>query len=111
MSAQLSPAGGFAGRYCWSQRARFLLELKAGGRVRSLVIAPAPQDPIGASDAAFVSGSYDGTVLTELAQLVAAGELRLEIPRVFPLSQVGRALALSESGHARGKIVLSMHEL
>jgi NADPH:quinone reductase-like Zn-dependent oxidoreductase len=85
--------------------------VKPGGRVRSLVVAPAPQDPIRVSDAAFVSGSYDGTVLTDLARLVAAGELRLEIPRVFPLSQVGRALALSESGHARGKIVLSMHEL
>jgi NADPH:quinone reductase-like Zn-dependent oxidoreductase len=50
-------------------------------------------------------------VLTELAQLVYAGQVRLEIPRVFPFAQVGEALALSESGHARGKIVLSTHDL
>jgi NADPH:quinone reductase-like Zn-dependent oxidoreductase len=85
--------------------------VKPGGRVRSLIASPVPQESVLVPDAAFVCGSYDGSVLTDLARLVAAGDLRLEIPLVYPFSQVGRALARSQSGHARGKIVLSMHEL
>lgn len=85
--------------------------LNADGRVRSMAAPPVPSDSRRARDIAFVSGSPSGPVLTELAQLVYAGQVRLEIPRVFPLAQVGEALALSESGHARGKIVLSTHDL
>jgi NADPH:quinone reductase-like Zn-dependent oxidoreductase len=44
--------------------------------------------------------------LTQIAELVAAGEVRVEIAEVLPLSEIGRAHALSESGHTRGKIVL-----
>jgi NADPH:quinone reductase-like Zn-dependent oxidoreductase len=85
--------------------------LKPKGRVRSMVAPPVPSDSRLARDIAFVSGSPSGPVLTELTHLVYAGQVRLEIPRVFPLAQVGQALALSESGHTRGKIVLSMHDL
>jgi NADPH:quinone reductase-like Zn-dependent oxidoreductase len=85
--------------------------LKRNGRVRSTVSPPLASESRLARDIAFVSGSPTGPVLTELADLVYAGQVRLEIPRVFSLAQVDRALALSESGHARGKIVLSMHDL
>jgi NADPH:quinone reductase-like Zn-dependent oxidoreductase len=46
--------------------------------------------------------------LAELAQLVAAGELRVEIAESFAFEDVARAHELSESGHTRGKIVLSV---
>ena len=45
--------------------------------------------------------------LTKVAQLVAAGEVRVEIAAVFPLSEIQRAHELSETGHTRGKIVLA----
>ena len=85
--------------------------LNPNGRVRSMAAPPVPSDSRLPRGIALVSGSASGSVLTELAHLVHAGQVRLEIPRVFPLGQVGEALALSESGHARGKIVLSMHDL
>jgi len=46
--------------------------------------------------------------LTRVADLVAAGELRVEIAEVIPLSEIRRAHELSESGHVRGKIVLAI---
>ena len=51
--------------------------------------------------------SPDSDQLARIADLVAAGEVRVEIAEVLPLAEVGRAHELSESGHARGKIVLT----
>jgi len=39
-------------------------------------------------------------------QLVGDGEIRVEISQTFALADVQRAHALSESGHARGKLIL-----
>lgn len=47
-----------------------------------------------------------GSVLTELARLVAAGDLDPHVTEVRPLTEAGAALALVEDGHARGKVVL-----
>ncbi|MCO1657314.1 NADP-dependent oxidoreductase [Pseudonocardia humida] len=47
-------------------------------------------------------------VLAELARLVAAGQLDPHISEVRPLDEAGEALALVESGHAEGKVVLRM---
>ena len=41
-------------------------------------------------------------------KLVADGVIRVELDQVLPLADVQRAHALSESGHARGKIVLTV---
>jgi NADPH:quinone reductase-like Zn-dependent oxidoreductase len=46
--------------------------------------------------------------LARIANLVASGAVRVEIAEEFELADVGRAHALSESGHARGKIVLTV---
>jgi NADPH:quinone reductase-like Zn-dependent oxidoreductase len=46
--------------------------------------------------------------LAGIAELVAAGEVRVEIAETLPLAEIGRAHELSESGHTRGKIVLSV---
>jgi NADPH:quinone reductase-like Zn-dependent oxidoreductase len=46
--------------------------------------------------------------LTRIAELVLAGEVRIEITEVLPLNDVQRAHELSETGHVRGKIVLTV---
>jgi NADPH:quinone reductase-like Zn-dependent oxidoreductase len=46
--------------------------------------------------------------LTRIAELVAAGDMRVELAEVLPLTEVRRARKLSESGHTRGKIVLTV---
>jgi NADPH:quinone reductase-like Zn-dependent oxidoreductase len=46
--------------------------------------------------------------LARIAELVAAHEVRVEISQVLPLTEVQQAHELSESGHTRGKIVLTV---
>jgi NADPH:quinone reductase-like Zn-dependent oxidoreductase len=46
--------------------------------------------------------------LARIAELVAAGDVRVEIAGTLPLADIRRAHELSESGHTRGKIVLSV---
>ena len=52
--------------------------------------------------------SPDADQLTRIADLVAAGDVRVEIAEVLPLAEVARAHELSESGHTRGKIILTV---
>jgi NADPH:quinone reductase-like Zn-dependent oxidoreductase len=53
-----------------------------------------------------MSPSSDG--LARVAELVAAGDVRVEIAQVLPITEVQRAHELSESGHTRGKIILTV---
>jgi NADPH:quinone reductase-like Zn-dependent oxidoreductase len=46
--------------------------------------------------------------LTRIVELVASGDIHVEIAEVVPLTEVQRAHELSESGHTRGKIVLTV---
>lgn len=46
--------------------------------------------------------------LARIAELVARGEVHVEISEVLPLTEVQQAHELSESGHTRGKIVLTV---
>jgi NADPH:quinone reductase-like Zn-dependent oxidoreductase len=46
--------------------------------------------------------------LARIAELVASGDVRVEISEVIPLAEIPRAHELSESGHTRGKIVLTV---
>jgi NADPH:quinone reductase-like Zn-dependent oxidoreductase len=46
--------------------------------------------------------------LVRIAELVASGEVRVEIAETMPLAEVKRAHELSESGHVRGKLVLTV---
>lgn len=50
----------------------------------------------------------DGAALRDLAALVDAGKLRVEIDSVFPLTQVADAHRRGEAGRATGKIVLTL---
>jgi NADPH:quinone reductase-like Zn-dependent oxidoreductase len=61
-----------------------------GARAELLVMSPNPEQ------------------LARIGELVAGGEVRLEISEVLPLTDVQRAHELSESGHTRGKIVLTV---
>jgi NADPH:quinone reductase-like Zn-dependent oxidoreductase len=51
-----------------------------------------------------------GPDLEHLARLAEIGRLRPAVGRVYDLPDAGRAQAASESGHARGKIVLRIAE-
>jgi NADPH:quinone reductase-like Zn-dependent oxidoreductase len=81
--------------------------LKQGGILVSIVSPPS------ASTAreygvrhAFVFIEPDPAVLAEMAKLVDAGKLRAVVETVLPLAEARRGQEISQSGHARGKIVL-----
>ncbi len=61
-----------------------------GVRAESLVMSPSSQQ------------------LARIAELVAAGDVRVEIAEAIPLAEAARAHTLSESGHTRGKIILTV---
>jgi len=50
----------------------------------------------------------DAAQLGELAQLAAAGDLRVEIASTYPLDEAAAAYAELEQGHTRGKIVVTV---
>ncbi len=52
----------------------------------------------------------DGAELERLSKLVETGQLKPIVAEIFPLARVGDAQQLSESGHVRGKIVLTVRE-
>jgi NADPH:quinone reductase-like Zn-dependent oxidoreductase len=52
----------------------------------------------------------NGAQLGEIGVLAEAGKIRAIVASVFPLSQVAAAHEQSQTGHARGKIVLRMDE-
>jgi NADPH:quinone reductase-like Zn-dependent oxidoreductase len=61
-----------------------------GARAELLVMSPNPEQ------------------LSRIGELVASGDVYLEIAEVLPITEVRRAHELSESGHTRGKIVLTL---
>jgi NADPH:quinone reductase-like Zn-dependent oxidoreductase len=81
--------------------------LREGGII--IVIASAP--PVEAARERGVRAELHVTnpnpaQLTRVAELVAGGEVRLEIEQVLPIQEVALAHERSEAGHVRGKIVL-----
>ncbi|MEV4489956.1 NADP-dependent oxidoreductase [Micromonospora coxensis] len=58
--------------------------------------------------ARFMIVEPDHAGLTSLAELVGAGQLRVEVDRVLPLEQVAEAHKLAQTGRTRGKIVLTL---
>jgi NADPH:quinone reductase-like Zn-dependent oxidoreductase len=77
--------------------------LKTGGRMGSIVDGSMLPD----------GGLYawvrpNGADLQKLADLADAGRLSVPLARVFPLEEAADALALSKTGHARGKIAIQV---
>ncbi|MGI8458021.1 MAG: NADP-dependent oxidoreductase [Propionibacteriaceae bacterium] len=78
--------------------------LAAGGRVGSIVDA----DTVTALGGHYVFVRGVGEQLQALVDLVAAGDLRVDVAQTFPLEQTADALAASTAGHVRGKIVITV---
>ena len=86
---------------------RSIRSVRRGGRAVGIVGAP----PAGAPDGVRVTaifGRPSATRLAELARLVDAGELRIEVHETYPLAAAARAHAAIEAGHVRGKLVLTI---
>lgn len=52
----------------------------------------------------------DAEELKEISELVETGKVKARIAAVLPLAEVKKALELSESGHADGKIILMVED-
>jgi NADPH:quinone reductase-like Zn-dependent oxidoreductase len=50
--------------------------------------------------------SPNAELLVRITDMVARGEVHVQIAEVLPLAEAARAHELSESGHTRGKIIL-----
>lgn len=88
---------------------RSIALLKRGGRLFSVVATPdhAALASVGATGGMFmVQPSSDD--LGRIAELIDAGTVRVIIDSVFPLSQARAAHARSQTGRAKGKIVLEV---
>ena len=81
--------------------------LKKGGILVSIVQPPSQElaTKYGVR-ALFYGGHPSSSNLAEIAKLIDAGKLKTVVETVFPLAEARRAHELSQSGHARGKIVL-----
>ncbi|MEK6251132.1 MAG: zinc-binding dehydrogenase [Actinomycetota bacterium] len=83
--------------------------LREGGILVTIAAAP-PEDAARerGARAELLVMSPNSDQLARIAELVAAGEVRVELAAVLPLNDVQSAHELSESGHTRGKIVLTL---
>ena len=106
----LAPDGGRGARHRRRRCLAALAEAAAGvpstwSRSR---ITPAPRCRPGAASS---GGADPATVralhaLKDIGELIEAGPFTLRGGKTFPLDQIADAHRLSESGHARGKLVL-----
>ena len=83
--------------------------LKPGGILVS-VVSPPPEAVAAAHGVrgAFVFVQPSGEQLTQIADLIDGGKMQPVIHTVLPLDEVRQAHAISQTGHARGKIVLQV---
>jgi NADPH:quinone reductase-like Zn-dependent oxidoreductase len=83
--------------------------LREGGALVTIASAP-PEEAARArgASAQLLVMTPSSEQLARIAELVAGGEVRVEISELLPLTDVQRAHELSESGHTRGKIVLTL---
>ena len=90
-------------------RGRWCRRVREGGVLVTIAGAP-PEEAARARGvrAELLVMSPDAEQLARIAELVADGEVRVEIAEVIPLAEVRRAHELSESGHTRGKLVLTV---
>jgi NADPH:quinone reductase-like Zn-dependent oxidoreductase len=83
--------------------------IREGGRL--VCIAGPPPSELAAErgiSAEVFTAQPTSRQLARIAELVASGEVRVEIAEVLPLAEVRRAHELSEAGHVRGKLVLTV---
>ncbi|MGI5401994.1 NADP-dependent oxidoreductase [Streptomyces sp. CA-135486] len=82
------------------------IELRGGTTERIVTIADPEAQAHGVT---FSSGGTERpeTALAGHARLAADGRLRIPVGEVFPLAEAAKAHALSETGHVRGKLVIT----
>src|SRR5215216_1978435 len=87
-----------------------LLPTVREGGILVTIAGPPPEEAAGERGvrAELLVMSTNPQQLVRIADLVAGGEVRVELTDVLPLTEVQRAHELSESGHTRGKIVLTV---
>jgi NADPH:quinone reductase-like Zn-dependent oxidoreductase len=97
----LDTVGGEVTAHSWSL-------LKPGGILVTVVGTADPEIATarGVRTAAIGRPPETRPFLEELGALVASGELKPEIQRVYPLGDAAEAQAASETGHGRGRILL-----
>jgi NADPH:quinone reductase-like Zn-dependent oxidoreductase len=82
---------------------------KSGGAMLSLVEAPSAEEGSARGVRHELIGAYpDPSIMSELAALASAGELRPVISATLALAEAQEGHRLSEGMHARGKIVLQV---
>jgi NADPH:quinone reductase-like Zn-dependent oxidoreductase len=89
---------------------RAFLTVKKGGFVVTSVAFPTDEAQRHGVGVARVQCKPDAEELARMRAMVEDGKLVAHIARVLPLAQIKEALALSELGHTRGKIVLQIAE-
>jgi len=81
--------------------------LKKGGILVSLVQPPSQESAAKYGvRAQFYGGHASSSDLAEIAKLIDDGKVKIVVETVLPLAEARRAHELSETGHARGKIIL-----
>jgi NADPH:quinone reductase-like Zn-dependent oxidoreductase len=87
-----------------------LLETVRSGGVLVLIANAPPEQEAAERGVRAVLFSMTPTSeqLAKVAELVSSGELHVEIAELLPLAEVRRAHELSESGHTRGKLILTV---
>lgn len=85
--------------------------LKKGGCLIS--IAEIPNEELAAKheiSANFCFVQANSSQLSEISNLIDAGDITVEVNNVFRLDDIAKAHEKSESGHTRGKIVIQIQE-
>jgi NADPH:quinone reductase-like Zn-dependent oxidoreductase len=101
----LDPIGGETQERSWQV-------LNKGGILLSLVEPPsAEKAKTFGVRAAFVASHPNGAQLAEIAEIIDSGKLKPLVNRILSLSEARRALDLSQTGHAHGKIVLRVKDV
>jgi NADPH:quinone reductase-like Zn-dependent oxidoreductase len=83
--------------------------LKRGGILVSITSPPSAEmaTQLGVRQA-FVFTEPNAAQLAEIATLVDAGKLKVNVETILPLAEATRGQEISERGHSRGKIVLQV---
>jgi NADPH:quinone reductase-like Zn-dependent oxidoreductase len=100
----LDPMGGETQERSWQM-------LNKSGVLVSLVQPPSEEKAQALGVHGVMAGTRpSGAQLTEIATLIESGNLKPTVDRILPLSEARRAHELSQTGHARGKIVLRVKD-
>ena len=84
--------------------------LKKGGVLVSIVQPPSEKTAAshGVRGIFMHEDSKRTDELTQIAELVASGRIKVNVETILPLREARKAQKLSQSGHARGKIILTV---